>query len=373
MKIKIILLFFLSSFLYCCIEKQKDENNTISVDLDQKQNVSIFNIFSKIDIIPLETNDSSLIKFISKLVVYHDNFYILDDMSKIITFTHDGKFLFQINNKGIGPDEYIGISDFDIYSDSLSILSGMDSRMHIYDNKGNFIRRFKLPNIKKSYESFKNVNKDTVAFWTYDYENRLKLYSKSTKQIFKEKMPEKNDIYTYLGIQKFPYENYIPSVNDNRVFKITSQSEIIEAYKWDFGKLNNTPKMIENPPVLNSQNESRELINKIMSSEVINYVFLRAGGNSRYTYTKLNRKNAHINVFYDKFSKKTYVFEKTTEKVQIYPLCWTDSYMIGWVPEKVSVIDDVIPDIILNKGNILIKNKLSQFDNPILIKYYFKK
>ena len=47
--------------------------------------------------------------------------------------------------------------------------------------------------------------------------------------------------------------------------------------------------------------------------------------------------------------------------------------MIGWVPEKVSVIDDVIPDIILNKGNILIKNKLSQFDNPILIKYYFKK
>ena len=294
-------------------------------------------------------------------------------MSKILVFTHSGKFLFQINNKGIGPDEYIGISDFDISSDSLSILSGMDSRMHIYDNRGNYIRRFSLPNIKGAYDSFKNVNKDTIAFWTYDYGNRLKLYSKSAKHIFKEKMPEKNNIYTHFGIQRFPYEMYIPSVNDNRVFKITLQSEIVEAYKWDFGKLNNTHEMIENAPVLNSKNKETELINKIISSKIINYIFLRAGGNSRYTYTKLNRKNAIINVFYDRLLKKTYVFEKTTEKIQIYPLCWTDSYMIGWIPEKVSGINDVIPDIILNKENIKIKNKLSEFDNPILVKYYFKK
>jgi len=373
MKRKIIPLIFLSIFLYGCTTKQKDEMNTIRVDLEHKQKVSIFDIFSKIDIIPLETNDLSLIKFIRKLVVYHDNIYILDDLSKILVFSHDGKFLYQINNKGMGPEEYIDISDFDVTNDSLSVLSAVGNKMFIYDTDGHFIRRFYLPQINRAYNSFKFINNDTIAFWTFDYENRLKIYSKSSNRIFKEGIPEKNNIYGNLNIKMFPYGTFIPSVNDNRVFKITPQSEIVEAYRWDFGKLNNTPEMIENAPKINSQDKIKEYIDKIISSKVINYVFSSAGGNSQYNYTKISRKDKLICIFYNKLSKKTYVFEKTTEKLKIYPLFWTDSYMIGFIPDKVSVINDIIPDIILSKENIKIKNKLSKFDNPVLVKYYFKK
>jgi len=373
MKRKFIIYFFCSIFLYNCTEKRKDAINTITVNLDQKQDVSIFELFSKIDIIPLETNDLSLIKFVQKVIVNQGNIYVLDEMSKILVFSPEGKFLFKIDSKGMGPDEYLDISDFDILNDSLSVLSAVDNRMLIYDTNGHFVRKFSLPRISRAYNSFKNINNDSIVFWTYDYEKRIKIYSKSAKRIFKEGIPEKDNIYRNFGIQIFPYSTFIPSVTDNRVFKITPKSEIVEAYKWDFGKLNNTPEMTENAPKLKSQNEMKEFRKKVQSSEVINYNFLKAGGNSRYIYTKLNHKNTHINIFYDKLSKKTYLFEKTTEKIKFYPLYWTDSYMIGFIPEKVSTVNDIIPDVILNQEQIKIKNNLSKFDNPVLVKYYFKK
>jgi len=372
MKRKFMIYFFCSILLYSCTEKRKDAINSISVDLEQKQDVSFFDLFSKIDIIPLETNDLSLIKFVQKVIVNQGNIYVQDLMSKILVFSPEGKFLFKIDKKGMGPDEYLDISDFDILNDSLSVLSAIENRMLIYNNNGHFVRKFSLPRINGAYNSFKNINNDTIAFWTYDYEKRIKIYSKSAKSIFKEGIPEKDNIYRNMGMPLFPYGTFIPSVTDNRVFKITPKSEIVEAYKWDFGKLNNTPEMTENAPKLKTQNEMMEFIKKIQSSEVINYDFISAGGNSRYIYTKLGRKNTHINIFYDKLSKKTYQFEKTTEKIKFYPLYWTESYMIGFIPEKVSTFNDIIPDVILNQEQIKIKNNLSKFDNPVLVKYYFK-
>ncbi|MEA4918102.1 MAG: 6-bladed beta-propeller [Proteiniphilum sp.] len=58
-----------------CVEKQ-EEKGGIKVGLDDKQKVSLFDIFSKIEIIPLETNDLSLIKTISKIIISNDTLYI---------------------------------------------------------------------------------------------------------------------------------------------------------------------------------------------------------------------------------------------------------------------------------------------------------
>lgn len=66
----ILYLIILFTASYGCKEKQQADTNTIGVDLNDKQEVSIFDIFSKVDIIPLETNDSSLIKVIFKLLMF---------------------------------------------------------------------------------------------------------------------------------------------------------------------------------------------------------------------------------------------------------------------------------------------------------------
>lgn len=370
----ILYLTFLLLLFQGCKEKQSADPNSIKVDLNNRQEISFFDIFSKIDIISLETNDSSLIKTISKLIVNNDTLYIHDyNMSKVLAFNKDGNYLYQINNRGMGPGEYTSTFDFSIFNDSLSILSAIDNKLYIYDKKnGEFIRDIPLPLIKGAYKSFTDLDDKTITFWTYDYDNRLKIYSKSTSEIINEKFPEKDNIFTNIGIEVFPYNRHFIRVYDNRVYKITGNGEIIEAYKWDFGKLNNTPKMIENAPSAKSRDEFMELIGRLNASEIVNYYFTSGGGNSQYAYTMLNRKNKLLNIFHHKSSKKTYIFDQTLEKSKLYPLFWSDDYMIGYIPPIVSDFNEIIPDDILDEENIQIKRNLSEYDNPILVKYYFK-
>ncbi len=369
------LLLFSISFLfivYSCSEKQENKES-IKVDLNNRNEVSIFSIFSKIEIIPLETNDSSLIKAISKIIVDNDTLYILDnEMSKILVFNKSGNYLYSIDHKGRGPGEYTSTSDINVFDDDLFVLSSLDNKLYIYTKSGDLKKTIHLPNIVGAYYSFVNINKDLIAFWTFDYDNRLKIYSHSAGQMIHEHFPDKDNIFTNIEMPIFPYDKYVSRVNNNTVYKITDHGDIIEGYKWDFGKLNNTHRMIKNAPKIKSQEDMIENIDKINSSKIINYYFIRAGGNARYIYTKLNRKNRHFNIFYDKLHKKSIVFDQTIENVQLFPLFWSDNYMIGFIPDIITEIDDIIPDNILNEKNIQLKRNLSQFDNPILVKYYFK-
>ncbi|MPM77335.1 hypothetical protein SDC9_124338 [bioreactor metagenome] len=120
----------------------------------------------------------------------------------------------------------------------------------------------------------------------------------------------------------------------------------------------------------------KEMINfskKVFSSEVVNYIFVLHGGNLLYNYTQIYRKNKPVNIFYNKISKTTMVFEKTTEGVIIFPIYWTDEYAAGLIPESENSLNSALPDAILDEQNKTIKQHINEFDNPILIKYYFKK
>lgn len=365
-------------FCDCKNKMESNEKNIISIDIVKNTEVSLFDIFSKIEIVNLEINDSSIIKRIDKLQVYNGDYYIHDYFShKLFSFNEIGRFNFKIDNRGQGPDEYMNISDFDINNDSLSLLSSMDGDIHIYDLQGNFIRKHRLPKCRGSYSNIRYLNNDTIAFMTFDFENRLKFYSKLRNVIFKESVPQEDNIYSSFSTPVFPYGNYYIEAFDNRVMQMSSKGELTVGYEWDFGVLNNDVANFKKAPDANDANAQKELYEfarKIYASEVVNYFFGMAGGNTQYVYTQIMRKNKNMSIFYNKETKQNYVFEKTIEGASVFPVFWTDEYVIGIVPEiKEISMDDIIPDKILDENNRAIKMKISEFDNPILIKYYFKK
>lgn len=61
-----------------CKTENTEKSYTIYVDIDKENKVSFSDIFAKIELIPLETNEQSLIKNIMKVVAYDGNYYILD-------------------------------------------------------------------------------------------------------------------------------------------------------------------------------------------------------------------------------------------------------------------------------------------------------
>lgn len=100
--IKLVISILLSS----CSVKNSDQK-VLYVDITKEKELTASELFNKIEIIPLETTDKSLITAIGRIIEYDDRYYILDDrIAVLFCFDKQGKFIYKIDKNGNGPDEY---------------------------------------------------------------------------------------------------------------------------------------------------------------------------------------------------------------------------------------------------------------------------
>jgi len=127
---RLLIFFLIISFSYSCKRTgdSSDIDSVIKIDLISEPGSTLKKISefaSNIEYMPLQTTTNSLIgSFVRKVVTTDKSIYILCG-SEIFCFNMNGEFLFKIQSKGRGPEEYTSINDFDISSDNkiLSILS----------------------------------------------------------------------------------------------------------------------------------------------------------------------------------------------------------------------------------------------------------
>ena len=172
-------------------DKRNMESDIITANLERRDNVSTKELFSDIQVIPLETTPESLIRDITQIKFFEGRYYIHDyRRSQIFVFDREGRFQFALNEKGDGPGQYLNLSDFaiDTARRNLVVLCAVSNALFFYDLGGKFIEKKRLPDIAGAYSSLQFQNKDTIAFFTYDYDN-LDLYSRmypSLEDIHKE-------------------------------------------------------------------------------------------------------------------------------------------------------------------------------------------
>lgn len=153
------LLFLVMIFFCSCGRNSTNEtrnaDSVIEIDLfsEPASTVKVLSDFAEnIEYIPLQTTESSLIgPFTLKTLNIDNRIYILNSglEGEILCFDIDGKFLFKINNKGRGPEEYDFVTDFDVSYDNknLTILSSSTRKFLIYgisDTGFNFQRSITL-------------------------------------------------------------------------------------------------------------------------------------------------------------------------------------------------------------------------------------
>ena len=144
---------------------------TLHSDLDHYQSIPTEKLFSKIEIISLETNEQSLIQKISKVIEYNSRLYILDSRQKaILIFDKAGKFISKIHTVGRAPSEYSLLYDIAIntYSETLEALDPM-GKIITYDLKGNYISSIYLPHPPMAYHLISILNKDSILLHTEPY------------------------------------------------------------------------------------------------------------------------------------------------------------------------------------------------------------
>ena len=106
-------------------------------------------LVENIEIIPLETNQKSLISDIDHIIFDQDNIYIQSWHDKVLQFSKAGRYIRQIGEKGRGPGEYFSVIDFQI-SDGFVLI--LDSKSILkYDNEGRFIKQLKWNKDKAPY------------------------------------------------------------------------------------------------------------------------------------------------------------------------------------------------------------------------------
>lgn len=354
-------------FVMCTDRKELSIDDHFIVDLHQRDEVSIQDMFRCIEIIPLETDTNCLIQRIDKVEFYQQKFYIFDyTLQSLFVFNEKGTFLFKIANKGNGPEEYLNISDFNVnrYTAEIEILAPINNSIYRYDLTGKYRGKLNLLHrTEGAYNAFSILNQDTIAFWTYDKEKHIKYYSRSKQkhvlEMYQEYWDDNFCTYEFVGNDLFC------RALTNTVYRL-GMDGLIPAYEWNFGSDNNE---VTNFVKTNDPQKDFERDLKIIRSEIANYVLTVQLQNDHYCYAKIIREKNFIHLFYDKKKKKSILFPSFVENVTIHPIIMTNNYVLGLTGED---IPEVLQESILSdeEKEKLRKHKID--DNPMLIKYEWK-
>jgi len=372
MKRTIFLVLLVEVFLAC---KQLDKSDfpVLSVDLSRMDSPSVFDIFERVEIIPLETTDYSLIGGSASNIAFNNNHYYILDVrtNSLFCFNEQGKFIKKIGNYGVGPEDYNYVTSFVIHDDEVELLSPL-RYLFTYKLTGKFVGKVKLPNVAPNYQEIVLLN-DSIRILisrTESNQDQLYVYSIRSNVIINSFFQENPGIFNFNNNWFYKHNDsvYFYKPLKNKVYKINQHGYEV-AYAWDFGKFNPETTKIEKDITI-------EGLTEMFKTSQIKGIFNSSFQNNQYYYTRFNRivnqdlfNPLYINVIYQKEGNKAYVFEKFKEDLFFFPVFWCDEYVLATsqIYQKKAVEPSVLDEENRNK-----LNTIKDSDNPFIIKYYFK-
>jgi len=368
-------------FAYGCKSNPNNilENDLIPIELDNiKDSVSFFDFFSKIEIIPLETINNSLLSQMNfvKVIPYEGFIYILDTKQHLIQkFDSNGKYISTINKRGRGPGEYSLLSDFGIDSQNRTIEllcpTGILNRYTI--DEVDFIESLTIKDSTKSTHLFERLSDDLYIFFSIFNDKKLLYYSTKENKIVKTEytLPDYILLKSTLKFALSPFVRFNDTVrfyegHNGYVYSIDTTSLSISAkYKWDFGKY--SFKLSEIPEYENDiyyYRLSNTISFKYASS------FLLCTESDRFIISNFNFRGRMMTLAYDKSLNKSHVFHKTKEGVQIFPGYSHKEHHYICIPPK--YLSQFVNKSILSSSQQIVLTTINSDDNYIILKYTYK-
>lgn len=373
----ILTFILLISFFVSCTVKHTNpfKGETLNVDLNTQNSIRFDDLFSKIEIIPLETHDSCcLIMNIDKISLCNEQLYVFDQIRpSLFVFDQKGQFVKQISRMGNGPGEYQAISDVAIEDNNIALLSPFGSVL-FYDVKGKFVEQKALP-VKPNYYSLSHMENGNWVFWSCVEKEEAGISvveSDSMKLVYDTWY---NDRMLDMGLMKPFYQynktSYFGSAYQNIIYKVGTDSLEV-AYQWNFGNKNIDKNKLLAYSLIENGNERNNRILDDLENGILPFSMENHNQNKQYYYVALKKgvgiSRPWINVFYRKVDGKTFVFDKIDEGIKVCPIVFTDEYLIS-----VLSFDDIdMYKKILSNEEFSKLNQKKEDENPCLVKLYFK-
>ncbi len=135
---KYIIFCVISITLFISCNKSIQTTGTLEVIPVQVENATELDI-SQARLIPLETNESSLLYDINSLDILNGN-YIIQSRKKVLVFDSIGNFLYKVGSIGQGPKEYTSLSSFFIKDSELYFHDSNIQKIRVYNPQGDYLR-----------------------------------------------------------------------------------------------------------------------------------------------------------------------------------------------------------------------------------------
>lgn len=334
----------------------------------------------EIELIPLETSDSSLIGVSPECMTDRDGNYYIADMNgsqRILRYDASGRYLNAIGNRGRGPREYLELSNclIDTLTGNVFVFSGLDKKMCVYGKDGSFVSGRTFNTL------FSQGRPDGEYFWLYQgYMNGNSDY-RVLKVDAQEKVVEAllpADIQIMPMDELFPV--FIPSSDGNlmlreafsdRIYRLSADS-LTPVYGFDFGDYNIPREFYEIGDVYKSaeyiMKRNFVCIDRFMESH--KYMFVQA------LIKQSDNKDGLIYGILDKVADEWqwYTFENTLKNNSLGVgsvrtltsrdelICLVDPVrLMEMTPEKRAVFRN--PEVI---------NDLNEESNPVVLKCHLK-
>jgi len=369
----IIGVFYWFIILYGCTPGSVDNGvQTIKINLEQSSSTSIKEVFPKIEIIKLETNDSILIKRIIKVLSYDDMLIVLDYPKAVHAFDLNGNYLYPIGREGRGPDEYVAVADIGInqFNNCIEILEPM-GRLKSYSLKGSFLDQYQL---HTSAHSFLNIDEDRVLLSFYYGEKKLQVFSKKTGTLVADMYPMSQQVNRLLPFSEV--SGSIINYQDKIFYQFPLSNEIFEfednrlklSYTIDAGR-----NSFELDDIKWDSDRNRKYYTELLWNKN-EYAFLFHGHveNESYIFKKFLVEDGEAFFLHDKKGGKTKTIMEFLEGVDM-PIFYHYDEIENTVFAAVDPfeIEQFITDDMLDQKNKNIFDSIDEGDNPVIVKYHF--
>ncbi|MGM0408211.1 MAG: 6-bladed beta-propeller [Bacteroidota bacterium] len=276
---RIIYIFCTVFFLFSCVEEKENGKSVKTIEINFDENNKVPNIKIK-SVIPLETNDTSLIGITSKLSVFKKHLYLLDTRynKALFLFDMDGNFI-RKTLRGKGPGEMIYPHDFfiDKKNKKIYVLDTHRQRINVYDLNLKFLHKIETVNRIASYgimlpdsswlcyanSPYRDVNNWTNQRYMYY------IYNKNFTEVENRLIPSKRKYSGWVLRDPITNSNYpqlFSCVFDLVVYSIDEFHHVNKAYNIDFGKYNVSESDLDNRSM-------DYIMDKMKKNEIITHVF----------------------------------------------------------------------------------------------------
>lgn len=135
-----IIFFYLALFVSCNNVKTDtsiESCKTINCQFSEDMSMNFSDFATSVEVIPLETNDKSLIGIVAKIHFDGEYYYIGSasmTMDKVLIFNNNGKYIKTFDKRGMGAGEYIDLRDFTLIENKkILTLSRSNSCLYLYN------------------------------------------------------------------------------------------------------------------------------------------------------------------------------------------------------------------------------------------------